>query len=387
MNFLITIIIYLSFTGFLLGDNGVKTVCLNMIVKNESAIIERCLSSVKPFIDYWVIVDTGSTDETKEIIQNFLQDVPGTLHERSWINFEENRNQALSLAQGKADYILFIDADEELIFSTLPDKTLLTQDFYYIVSKYFGMNYKRVQLVQASLDWRWQGVIHETLKSSLAHSNATLEGVFNKVLPEGNRSKDPEKYIKDAHLLEQALIKDPFNTRYTFYLAQSYKDAGLYDLAIQTYFKRISLGGFSEEVFWSLYQIAILQELSNQPSSIFIQSYKIALNHSPLRIEPLYRLINYYRRQSNFLTAYELSLSFPKNTQSSPVLFEETWMHEYGLLLEKAFCALKLNNYLEANLIYNHLLAQDSLPLEIQSHIKHNLSIIDQIQVAPTKIL
>ena len=59
------------------------TICLNMIVKNESKIIKRLFDSVYKIIDYWVIVDTGSTDETKEIIINYFKEknIPGELHE------------------------------------------------------------------------------------------------------------------------------------------------------------------------------------------------------------------------------------------------------------------------------------------------------------------
>jgi glycosyltransferase involved in cell wall biosynthesis len=94
-----------------------QQICLNMIVKDESKIIKRGLATVKPIIDYWVIVDTGSTDGTQQIIKDFMQDIPGELHERPWKNFAYNRNQALALAKGKADYILFMDADETLEFS------------------------------------------------------------------------------------------------------------------------------------------------------------------------------------------------------------------------------------------------------------------------------
>ncbi len=76
-----------------------KTVCLNMIVRDESPVIRRSLASVKNLIDYWVIVDTGSADDTKEIIKEFMKDVPGELHERPWVNFEHNRNEALYSCQ------------------------------------------------------------------------------------------------------------------------------------------------------------------------------------------------------------------------------------------------------------------------------------------------
>lgn len=104
-----------------------KKVCLSMIVKNESKVIVRCLGSVKPYIDSWIIVDTGSTDGTQDIIRNFYEDVPGSVEERPWVDFAHNRNEALVLAKLKfpeADYILTIDADEVL----LPYKNGATQE-------------------------------------------------------------------------------------------------------------------------------------------------------------------------------------------------------------------------------------------------------------------
>ena len=101
-----------------------QTICLNMIVKNEAAVIRRCLDSVRPIIDYWVIVDTGSTDGTQDIIREHLRDLPGELHERPWRDFAHNRSEALELARGKGDYTLIIDADDTLEIApgtALPD--------------------------------------------------------------------------------------------------------------------------------------------------------------------------------------------------------------------------------------------------------------------------
>ena len=91
-----------------------QTICLNMIVKNEAHVIERCLASVRPWIDSWVIVDTGSTDGTQELIRKTLDDIPGEVVERLWVNFSVNRTEALHLAGTRADYVLIIDADEVL---------------------------------------------------------------------------------------------------------------------------------------------------------------------------------------------------------------------------------------------------------------------------------
>lgn len=57
-----------------------------MIVKNETHIIRECLESVAPYIDYWVISDTGSTDGTQELITKFFEEkgIPGELHQDEW---------------------------------------------------------------------------------------------------------------------------------------------------------------------------------------------------------------------------------------------------------------------------------------------------------------
>ena len=91
-----------------------KTVCLVMIVKAEAAVIRRCLASVKPHLDYWVICDTGSTDGTQGIVREFLRDVPGELFEDAWVDFGHNRTLSLTRAKGKADYLLMMNADEVL---------------------------------------------------------------------------------------------------------------------------------------------------------------------------------------------------------------------------------------------------------------------------------
>src|SRR5262245_57991970 len=127
------LILFLGFLFLFPTDNPThkKTICLNMIVKNECDVITRCLNSMLPMMDYWVIVDTGSTDGTQQIILDFMKKhrVPGELHEHPWINFSHNRNEALQLAHGKADYVFFIDADEYLIYDADFQRPELDKDY------------------------------------------------------------------------------------------------------------------------------------------------------------------------------------------------------------------------------------------------------------------
>ena len=286
-----------------------KTVCLNMIVKNESKVITRCLSTVLPLIDYWVIVDTGSTDGTQGIIKDFMQSkgIPGELPERPWKNFAYNRNEALNLAKGKADYVLFIDADELLVYEPdfkLPD---LDKDYYYITTNYSGTRYARIGMIKNDLEWAWVGVLHEVLCPPASRSFATLEKVTNTPTPEGARSRDPEKYQKDAQVLEAALKEEPNNQRYVFYLAQSYADAGNDLLALQNYEKRIKMGGWDQEVYWSMLKVAMLQENLEMPSNVVINSYNRAYQYRKSRIEPLYHMANYFRDREEYAKAYAVA--------------------------------------------------------------------------------
>ena len=140
--------------------NG-KTICLNMIVKNEAHTIRRCLASVRPFIDTWVIVDTGSTDGTQQVILDALADLKGEMFERKWLDFGSNRSEAIGLARGRADYLLVIDADEVMTVAdgfTLPP---LDRDAYEVMHriKQDGPTFQLVSVFATHLPWRYDGPV------------------------------------------------------------------------------------------------------------------------------------------------------------------------------------------------------------------------------------
>src|SRR5689334_15097050 len=75
------------------------TVCLVMIVRDEAPILRRCLASVRPHINAWVVCDTGSVDESPAVVEAELADLPGALHHRPWRSFGENRTEAVAFAR------------------------------------------------------------------------------------------------------------------------------------------------------------------------------------------------------------------------------------------------------------------------------------------------
>src|ERR1700730_6382681 len=96
----------------MVSDHQRPTICLVMIVKNESGVIERCLNSARPHIDSWIIVDTGSDDDTCERVERTLIEVPGRLEHRPFVNFGHNRTELMELAyRQRSDWLLLLDAD------------------------------------------------------------------------------------------------------------------------------------------------------------------------------------------------------------------------------------------------------------------------------------
>lgn len=340
-----------------------QTVCLNMIVKNESAIIEKNLQSVKGLIDYWVIVDTGSNDGTQEIVKRALKDVPGELHERKWVDFAHNRNEALALAKG--DYVLFMDADEEFVGKKWDE---LKCDGYYLrFKKPDGLvEFNRLWMVKNDSKWKWVGVLHESLEREGKYTVSMLDGLS--VLLSGDvgyRSKDPAKYRKDAAVLEKALKTEPDNARYAFYLAQSYLNAGEMENALKWYEKRAKMGGFEEEVFISLFAIG---KIKNDP-----EAYRQAYQYRPSRVEPLRDLANYYIKKKNYLSGYKAAKEGAGKEISNDALFVESWIYEWGLLHIQAFCAFQLGFKDEAVQLYSELLKKKSIPEGIRKELEKNL--------------
>lgn len=354
-----------------------QTVCLNMIVKNETPVIKRCLDSTRPMIDYWVIVDTGSTDGTQKLIKEVFKDIPGELHERPWVNFEHNRNEALKFAEGKADYVLFIDADE--YFSYEPDFKLpnFDKDSYNITMSYGAFNYARTQLINNHLPWQWKGVLHEVLipKPENAHrTQGDLEGVKRIVVGnEGARSQDPNKYKKDAAVLEAALKTEPNNTRYVFYLGRSYNDAGEHALALKTFEKRIAMGGWDEEVFESMLDVAHIHEQIGSPHETVINAYQKAFSFRPSRVEPLYFLTRYLRNQGDYKRAYDIAKVGVSVPLSKDLLFVQPWLYDYGMQLELSACAYWIERYEECQKISQELLKNERISPANRAVVEKNL--------------
>lgn len=350
-----------------------SSICLNMIVKNEAHVIERCLASVKPLIDHWVIVDTGSTDGTQAKIRSFLSDIPGEVIERPWVDFAHNRSEAIGVARECADYLFIIDADEVLELDSGFERPALAKGAYQLEMRSGGVSYFKTQLINTRLDWSFRSVLHEYLYCDQPHDEDVLPGARTIRYTDGARSLDPLTYRKDALILERALLEEPDNARYVFYLAQSYRDARDFELALRNYERRAGMGGWIEEVWYSLYQAADLKQRLERDWPEVLAAYLSAFQRHPRRIEPLFRVAMHYQRTREFHTAHLflkriIEIPYPQ----ADYLFIEKSIYDYIALMEYAVNAYWIGDHVEAIRVNNNLLNQSELPGEIFEQIIKN---------------
>lgn len=353
-----------------------RSICLNMIVRDEAAVIGRCLASVRPFIDSWLIVDTGSLDDTPQRIGKALAGIPGEVVHRPWRDFGHNRTEALELARDKADYLLFIDADEQLGVVPGAAWPVLTEPAYSLEARYGELSYDRVSLVSTALPWRWVGVLHEYLEAGKPVPQPRIPGFWIAVTPDGARSGDPRKFEKDAAVLAAALRDEPNNTRYAFYLAQSYRDAGQLELARQHYEQRATMGGWDEEVWYSLYQVARMVELLSGTRAEVLAAYLRAHEQRPSRAEALVALAAYLRGRQEWNTAYLFARAAKEIHLPADRLFVDVTAYQWRTMDELALAAFYSGRQSEAATLWRSLLQNPFLPLTERSRIENNLSFV-----------
>lgn len=350
-----------------------------MIVKNERHIIQRCFDSLKDHIHYWVISDTGSTDGTQAFIQEYFQqaNIPGELHEHPWKNFAHNRNLALAAAKHKTDYILFMDADDYVVWKDDLGFHDLTEDVYLLEMHQNQIIYNNIKLIKSFLPALWRGVLHETLNFDIDYKQSTYlpANCFITSTREGARSQSTDKYERDAAILEEALLEEPNNSRYRFYLARSYFDAELYERAIPNYEKRARMGGWDEEVYYSLFSIGNCYSELNYDKSQIINAYLKAFSYRPSRLEALYEGVRLCRTKEFYHLGYQLAKLPEKIVPCNDILFVNHAVYTWRFLDELSLCALYIGKSSEARGIMAYLISSPLTPPAQLPRLKSNLDI------------
>ena len=347
-------------------------ICLNMIVKNEASVILRCLDALKDIIDAVIVSDTGSEDNTVEIIRDWIKDNHkiGTVVEHGWENFAHNRNLALQscreFIQDKKGiwYALVMDADDYLV---IEDKKIFLEqirkpdkDKYLIDMKCESVTYARSFLYKLTdINWKWKYVLHESCQPDRRITTAKLKYAYIQVSREGNRSSDPLKYLRDILTLEQGLLQEPDNSRYMFYLAQSYRDFKDYKKAEKLYLKRFNYKQYDEERYISILEAAKCRMLRGKSDHKMERYLQQAFNFRPSRLEAPYYLIQYYRLNNLFMVGYCIGKSLLETPYPEDILFVDHEIHTWKFKDELAICACWVGDIKLFETLYKQILKLD----------------------------
>jgi glycosyltransferase involved in cell wall biosynthesis len=349
-----------------------------MIVKNEARVLKRCFDSVRPFIDRWVIVDTGSSDGTQALIARELAAIPGELHERPWKNFGHNRTEALRLAGSKADYLLIMDADEELEVPPGFELPALDADQYLLLHRHRSSpetTWELGTLVKSSLPWRYEGVLHEGIVCDEPHRAESLRGPVVWGYFDSARNADPvAKYANDARILEEALALEPNNARYVFYLGQSYRDCGKLEQSIAAYERRVAMRGWAEEVYFAQCQIGTLGERSGWEWPRVLAAYLKAYELRPTRAESLWACAAHYRQSSEWAQAELFARAAAAIPRPPDILFVDDAVYAWRVLDELAIATFYMGKRHESRALNERLLREGHLPASERPRIEANLS-------------
>jgi glycosyltransferase involved in cell wall biosynthesis len=296
-----------------------------MIVKDEARTLESTLTSVKPYIDRWCILDTGSSDDTPRVVRDAMAGVPGALHEEPFLDFAATRNRGLDLCGLDSDFILWLDADDVLqgggelrsFLAGVRDARGPDREAYYVPVRVPGATFDSARVVASRAGWRFRGSVHEVLMHpDRGPPSHRIPGVTIAHHADGQgAARSKARWERDVRLLESELTQDPRATRPAFYLGMTLLWLGRYEPAIAALDRRIDLGGWSEEVFFAKLSKARAALHTTRPWAEVLAMYLDAHAAAPHRAEPLCDVAARYDREGN----HALALLFARRAYELPL--------------------------------------------------------------------
>lgn len=299
-------------------DKTKPTVGLLMMVKNEQKRFHVSLDSVIGHVDALIIYDTGSTDNTIDIVKNFSEKHKINLYlkQGTFVDFSTSRNVSLDFADTvDVMYLLLLDCNDELqggeklkpLLKTFADKD--TNAFLVCQQWWCGQldKYYNVRLVKARSGWRYMGSVHEWMKDTLSetdHPRFTVLRMPDDIVLYQDRTKDDDKsgkrFVRDRELLLKDHKKDPKEPRTIFYLAQTCQCLQLHDEALYYSKLRLDYQGFNEERFHSYIRCGTSAMALGHDWADCMKWYIRAYEEFQ-RAEPLIKIADYYRNMAGKL--------------------------------------------------------------------------------------
>ena len=289
--------------------NSPRIVLLTM-VKNESRIIERLLNSVKEVSDAVIVCDTGSTDSTVALATAWLAGakLPGKIAEFPFTNFGKSRTRSYEICQAWVKEVgwcatdtwaLVIDGD--MLLSGAVDRAALgglaaTVAGVSLKQSAGSLVYANMRLMRVSEPWICKGATHEAWTCPGGRTTVAFD--MPVILDRGDGGCKADKYPRDVRLLREDLAAMPEDARTWFYLGQTYQCMQDWGGGVEALKKRISLGGWEEEVYIArVYLGECYEGLGARAEAI--ATYMDAWCARPVRTEAPMHLITLYRKEKS----------------------------------------------------------------------------------------
>ncbi len=394
---------------------------LTQIMKNESHVAKRMLDSIKSIVDGICIVDTGSTDDSIEIVKKWGEEnnVETYVFERDFDDFEQCRNHSIEKARemflskndGNDYFGFWLDFDENLIIEPSFNKSKINKDLY-MFNTYIGqMKYTRNELYRLSKPFRFYGPIHEFIVCDDKNiTSGLMDGLRVNVSMDGASWKGniPAKYLSHAHVLEKYINNDRSDPRWIFYTAQSYHDsASLPDnkeeneerlrRALRYYKERTTRpDGYHEEIYYSQYRVGAIMRLIEEPWNLTHQELLKAYAIDPLRGESIKIIIDYYLQVQEWHMAYLYSkfakVNFHgKNPYPTRLLFVDESLYTWKFAEAHAAACFYTGRMDEARSVYQEIVTITKTnpnaftPDDLQKIAANGQFFAPQAQVVPPK--
>ena len=356
---------------------------LTQIMKNEAHVITRMLDSIKSIVDIVCLVDTGSTDNTIEVVKNWgtQNNVETHVFERPFDNFENSRNYSIQVARevtkdrGNDFWGFWLDADETIEILPNFNKAGINKDLYMFNTYINVMKYTRNECYKLDKPFRFYGPVHEFIVCDDKNiTSGLMEGINVRVQMDGGSWKGniPEKYKSHAFVLEKYIDQNRQDPRWIFYTAQSYHDSACVPdnreeneerlrRSLKYYKERISrTDGYPEEIFYSQFRVGTIMRALEEPWHLTLNEFLKAYSIDPLRAEPIKAIIDYYLSVGEWHNAYIFSkfakMNFhQKNPYPTRLLFVDESLYIWKLLEVHAAACFYTQRQDESRVTYNEM--------------------------------
>lgn len=338
------------------------SVCLISKVKNEQKVVKRMLDSVKEALgeqlEYWIIHDTGSTDDTIKIIKETMEGIPGEVKKVEWENFGDNNTKLFEDALGKTDYAILVDAD--FVLEGALDLEGRSEDAFNVQIYDDKLSWYLPLITNNRMKFHYVGACHEYLACVEPFVTGIVRGLVFRHLEGGFSSNSAERN------LELLLGQDEYSVRDMFYIGQTYQQLGQNNEAIEWYEKHIAQGDLAEEVFMSKVRVGLMRQSINELLA--------AWDYRPWRAEPLYEAILILRNNGQWHTAVMLAevalqIPYPENDN----LFVNQNVYEYDLLYQYSICLDYVDRPAAIKVFYQ-LLGMPDIPDYVREWTEKNLA-------------